>query len=179
MKFLRKRSRRTPDPLKGLAAGVAGGLVASWLMNKMWGVMSKAAETVVGDEARDQNGPRGKQQDDPTMKTADAVARTVAGKKLTHKQKKTGGVLAHYAFGAVMGGIYGVAAEYSPAVKSLAGLPYGTALFVGADEIALPLLGLSANPTEYPLSKHLSGFGSHLVYGSTLEMARRLMRQGI
>jgi len=52
--------------------------------------------------------------------------------------KKKGGTVVHYAFGAVMGAVYGAAAEVAPPVKSLAGLPYGAALFVGADEIALP-----------------------------------------
>jgi putative membrane protein len=142
----------------------------------MWSVLSKAAEAVVGSEPRRQNDARGEQKEDPTVKTADTLAEKIAGKKLSKSQKKKGGVAVHYAFGAVMGGLYGLAAEYSSVVRSAAGIPYGAALFVGADEIALPLLGLSSKPTEYPLSKHLSGFGSHVVYGTTLELTRRLLR---
>jgi putative membrane protein len=85
----------------------------------------------------------------------------------------------HYAFGAVMGAVYGAVAEVAPPVKSLAGLPYGAALFVGADEIALPAFGLSKKPTQYPPSRHLSGLGQHLVYGATVEPVRRGRRQTI
>ena len=37
--------------------------------------------------------------------------------------------------------------------------------------------GLSKKPTEYPLSRHLSGLGQHLVYGATVELVRRGMRE--
>jgi len=101
----------------------------------------------------------------------------VTHRKLNKQQKKEGGTVVHYAFGAVMGAVYGAAADVVPPVKSLAGLPYGAALSVGADEIALPVLGLSKKPTEYPLSRHLSGLGQHLVYGATVELVRRGMRE--
>jgi uncharacterized membrane protein YagU involved in acid resistance len=75
-----------------------------------------------------------------------------------------------------LGALYGAAAEYLPTVKSYAGLPYGAAVFVGADEIALPVLGLTKKPAEYPASQHLYGLSSHFVYGLTLEGVRRVVR---
>jgi uncharacterized membrane protein YagU involved in acid resistance len=47
----------------------------------------------------------------------------------------------------------------------LAGLVFGAALFVLADEVAVPELGLSSKPSELPLPSHLHGFAAHLVYG--------------
>ena len=68
------------------------------------------------------------------MKTAALIAESVFGHSLTKEQKQEAGPLVHYAFGTLIGGIYGVAAEISPSVKSIGGLPFGTALFLGADE---------------------------------------------
>jgi len=55
--------------------------------------------------------------------------------------------------------------------------PYGAAIFVGADEIAVPAFGLSKPPREYPASAHIYGLASHFVYGLNLEMARRSIRR--
>ncbi len=59
----------------------------------------------------------------------------------------------------------------------LPGLLFGTALYL--DELAVPVLGLSGKPSEYPLASHLYGLMSHLVYGLSAEVARRGMRQAL
>jgi hypothetical protein len=49
------------------------------------------------------------------MKTADAIVSTVTGgRHLSFEQRQKGGPIVHYAFGAIMGGVYG-ALGYSPA----------------------------------------------------------------
>ena len=58
-----------------------------------------------------------------------------------------------------------------------AGIPFGAAFWLLADEISVPLLGLSKGPTEYPVSTHAYALASHLVYGVTAEMSRRALRQ--
>lgn len=77
-----------------------------------------------------------------------------------------------------------LAHEFTPrGVKSLqpvlAGSGYGTALFLGADEVAVPALGLSQSDGASPLGAHLYGLVSHLVYGVTLEMVRKSVRQNL
>jgi putative membrane protein len=62
-------------------------------------------------------------------------------------------------------------------VTSGAGLPFGAAFWLLADEVSVPLLGLSKGPTEYPVSTHVYALASHLVYGVTAEMSRRALRQ--
>ena len=57
-----------------------------------------------------------------------------------------------------------------------AGLPFGAAFWLLADETAVPLLGLSKGPTEYPLSTYAYALASHLVYGLTAEAVRRAVR---
>jgi len=56
------------------------------------------------------------------------------------------------------------------------GLPLAAALWLAADEAAVPALGLSKSPLDYPLSSHLSALAAHGVYGVTTELARRALR---
>jgi uncharacterized membrane protein YagU involved in acid resistance len=75
------------------------------------------------------------------------------------------------------GAFYGVLAELSPAARLGAGLVFGSGLFLTADEVLVPLLGWSGAPREYPVSSHLYGFASHLVYGATADCVGRMVRR--
>ena len=50
----------------------------------------------------------------------------------------------------------------------------GTALWVTADEIAMPLVGLSQSTLRRPLEMHVQSFVAHLVYGVVTERVRHL-----
>ena len=174
--------RRQPSVWKGLAAGVAGGLVASWTMNQFQGVWSWASqelEKTNGHAGQAGGNGQAKGGEDATQKVADKAAVTALDRHLTRDEKEKAGPAVHYAFGAVMGGIYGVASEFVPAARSGQGATFGTALFLGADELALPALNLSKSPAQYPLSKHAYGMASHFVYGLTTEWVRRAVRSGL
>jgi uncharacterized membrane protein YagU involved in acid resistance len=95
---------------------------------------------------------------------------------LTKDEKKKAGPVVHYAFGALLGAVYGASVEMNPAANALAGVPFGAILFAAANEMALPVLGLSDKPAAYPLSTHLYGLVSHAVYGVTTETIRRMVR---
>ena len=81
----------------------------------------------------------------------------------------------HYAMGGTSGAIYGAVNEMMPVVHMAAGLPFAAAVWVVADDIVLPALGLKP-PTEYPLSEHAYALASHFVYGLTTEMVRGAVR---
>ena len=49
-------------------------------------------------------------------------------------------------------------------------------LWLVADELAVPALGLAKGPRNYPLSAHGSALGSHLVYGAAAELVRSGLR---
>ena len=70
-------------------------------------------------------------------------------------------------------------AELVPDVTVGAGMPFGTAVWLLADEVTVPLLGLSKSPTQYPLSKHAYALASHCVYGLTIEVVRRAVRNAM
>jgi uncharacterized membrane protein YagU involved in acid resistance len=118
-----------------------------------------------------------KEQDDATVKAAEAISEGVFGHELQKSEKKSAGAAVHYAFGTASGGLYGALAEIAPQVTTAAGLPFGAAFWLLADEVSVPLLGLSKGPTEYPLSTHAYALASHLVYGATAELSRRAVRQ--
>lgn len=185
-----RNGRRNGDVLKGLVAGLAGGLVASWTMNQFQAAWSKAtegfekphgAQSMQPSEGQ-QTGQRPEQkenQDDATVKAAKAVSEGIFGHKLKENEKNPAGAVVHYAFGTVTGGFYGAIAEIAPAITTAGGLPFGAAFWLVADEISVPLLGLSKGPTEYPASTHAYALASHLVYGLTAEAVRRSVRSAL
>ena len=187
----RANKRDEGDVLKGLAAGLIGGLIASWTMNQFQALLSKLSEedkkSQSAKSAR-QDGGRGeqkksqdesKEEDDATIKSASAISKGVFDHKLTKSEKKIAGPAVHYAFGTTMGGFYGVMAEITPIISVGAGLPFGAAFWLVADEAAVPALGLSKSPTEYPPSTHASALASHFVYGLTTDIVRRAIRRAL
>jgi putative membrane protein len=163
--------------LKGMLAGAVGGLVASWTMNEFQKAWAAGEKQITGGKRGQQGGQQnGEDAEDATMKTADRISELVQGRHLTREEKKKAGPVVHYAFGALMGAVYGASVEVNPAAKVLAGIPFGAILFAAADEVALPVLGLSDKPAAYRLSTHLDGLVSHVVYGVTTETVRRMVR---
>ncbi len=171
---------------RGMVAGLAGGLLASWTMNQFQAAWTRIAEGNEkshgaqsmqpsegshGEQAQDTN-----DQDDATVETAKAISENVFGHQLQESEKQPAGAAVHYAFGTLTGGLYGALAEVTPQVTTAAGLPFGAGFWLLADEVTVPMLGLSKGPTEYPVSTHAYALASHLVYGLTAELSRRAVR---
>ena len=188
------------DLWKGLAAGLVGGLVASWTMNRFQDVWSKLAkgieswptnqfQNVWGEFAEDleessdtqalKPSPTPEVQDDTTVRAASAVSEGLFDHKLTQSEKKIAGPAVHYILGTGVGGLYGAAAEMAPKVTAGSGLPFGAVFWLVVDEGAVPLLRLSKGPTAYPLSTHVYALSSHFVYGLTAEVVRRAVRKAM
>ena len=176
---------------KGAAAGLIGGLVASWTMNRfqdVWLALSESNDPSTrsrssdqekeSEEAQGSNGDNS-EQDDTTIRAASALSEGIFGRKLTKDEKKIAGPAVHYAIGTGVGGLYGAVAEVAPQVTTSAGLPFGAAFWLVVDETAVPVLGLSKPPTEYPVSTHVYALASHLVYGLTAELVRRNLRRAL
>lgn len=174
-----KAKEENADVIKGLAAGIVGGLVASVVMNQFQKLLSKLTssdERSHGTQSLQPGSPqrgvgkmlekRGKDDadDDAPERLANAVSVGVFDHELSESEKAVAGTAFHYAYGVSMGAVYGAAAEFSSEVT------------LGADEGVVPLLGLSKSPFEYPLSVHAYALASHLVYGLTTEAVRRSVR---
>ena len=164
---------------RGIVAGIAGGLVAAWVMNEfMENLGPQIQKAVQGDDGGQTEQPQdGEKPDDATMKTADAVVATVTGgRHLSHEGKEKGGPIVHYAFGALMGAVYGAVAEELPSATVGFGTAFGAALFTGADLVAVPALNLSGSSGDQPVSALATPFAAHLVYGAATEAVRKLVR---
>jgi hypothetical protein len=177
---------------KGLVAGAAGGLVASAVMNQFQALLSKL---VIGEErshgaqslqpgAPDHGIGRELQErgiddedDDAAMRLANAISDEVLDHQLTKQEKHAAGAAVHYAFGITTGAWYGAAAELIPAVTTGVGVPFGTFVWLTADEGVVPAVGLSRSAGEYPLAIHACALASHFVYGLTAELVRRALRR--
>lgn len=190
----RKNVEREGDVLKGLAAGVVGGLVASVVMNGFQALLSRqlaGVERSHGAQSLQQGTPQqgvgrdleaeGKDEpeDDATERLANAVSVAVFERELTKREKERAGTALHYAMGTTSGALYGAVAELVPEATAGAGLPYGVAVWLVADEGIVPAAGLSKSPAEYPLWIHLYSLSTHLVYGLTTELVRRAVRKAL
>ncbi len=189
------REHESVDVLKGLAAGLVAGLVASWTMNRfqaMWSREQVGVEKPHGaqglkpyvegqgsDESDASKGAGIKQQDDPAEKVAGGVAESVLDRSLKESEKEQAGAVVHYVFGTGAAVFYGALAEAVPAVTAFAGLPFGAFFWLAADEVTVPALGLSRRPADYPLSEHAYSLCSHLVYALTAEAVRRTVRRAL
>ncbi len=166
---------------KGVLAGMLGGLIGTIVMSEFQNAWSKASNALTSERKEngggDEKQEHEKQQEteDATMKAAGKLAEMI-GRRLSHEQKKKLGAVVHYSFGTLQGGVYGAVAELSEGHGFIAGLTFGAALFVAADEVVVPALGLSPKPMESSISSHLYGLAAHLVYGVTTEVVRRGLR---
>jgi uncharacterized membrane protein YagU involved in acid resistance len=172
-----------PHLARGIIAGIAGGLVASWVMNvfiESAGPKLQMAVEKIDPQPQQQGNSQATDdapKEDATMKTADAVVNTLTGgRHLSFEEKQKGGPVVHYTFGALMGGLYGGLAEYSPLVRSGLGTTFASALFTAADVVAVPALKLSGSSASAPVSSLATPYAAHLVYGITTDTVRRLVR---
>ena len=180
-----QKDARTRHPLLGALAGAAGGLVGAWGMVRFNHLVGSASEgsDKAGDrfahhrrEARP-NAFDGTLPDEPgSMQAAAALSEPVLGRELTEEEKEVGGPLLHYAFGATAGALYGVAAEFDATTTRGAGLAFGATVWLIADEVGMHAAGFAKSPADYPLSRHATTLGSHLVFGLTVEAVRRAIR---
>jgi len=155
---------------KSMAAGAAGGLVASWTMGRFESLWSAAAKDLSNEN--EQDGGQ-KPDEDATVKTARAISRCVLHRDLTDDEKKWAGPVVHYALGTLLGTVYGALAAKAAMVRAGYGAVYGGAVWLAADEVAVPAFGLSKPPQETPASTHVQEFAAHVVYGVTTDLVRR------
>ncbi|MEG9438949.1 DUF1440 domain-containing protein [Edaphobacter sp. HDX4] len=181
--------RQQPNVFRGVVTGIAAGIAATLIMDQFQKLSSagqKATEKQLRmaqheseeeiERDQQQKEQTAAQQEGSTEKVARKVA-TAAGKDLQREDKKKAGQAVHYAFGTLMGAVYGVSAELIPEVTTGGGTAYGTLLFLAADEVAVPAFQLSPPPTETPATDHLQHWVAHVVYGGSLELVRSLLRR--
>jgi len=151
---------------RGAVVGLVAGLLAAGAMSLAHRVLRDVdRQPVVSDKP-----------EDPTIVVARAVA-SLAGSALDEDEKSRAGAAVHYAFGGVVGALYGAAAEVIPRATTAFGVPFGIAVWLGAHVVAVPALGLSEPPTRQPIGQEAEELGLHVVYSSVTEFVRRLLHR--
>ncbi len=149
------------DYLKGFIAGTVAGLVGTALK----ALSERVAPT---KPAAAPSAPENLAQDL-------SVAVTDKHLKSTNEELAEQGI--YWAFGALAGGVYGMAAEATPVVRSGFGVPFGAVLFAATHESLLPVLDLAPSPVRKPAKYQISQLASHLIYGAAVEVVRQGVRE--
>jgi Protein of unknown function (DUF1440)/Probable cobalt transporter subunit (CbtA) len=183
---------KPPSVLRGVIIGATAGITATLIMDQFFKLtfagqkaIEKQRKLAQGESPWEiaheqvQREQQAAEQEDSTEIVARKIARA-AGKTLDKQQKKTAGRVVHYTFGTLMGIVYGVSAELVPESTTGAGTAFGTLLYFGADEFAVPALQLSPAPAPgAPGFDRLQHWAAHVVYGGSLELVRTLLRRFI
>ena len=183
----------------GVLAGIVGGLAGTLAMNEVQALWSRAVDGYRSTSAAGRHDSRDWQEKNEDDNANELMAQTVAthtiDRRLTDDELKVAAPIVHFSFGSALGAIYGGIMEAigrreltrqthgrrstdrpdGPSGAILAGAAFGTAVWVGADEIAMPVLGLSTGQ-DYPVEAHLQSLVAHLAFGITAEFVRRGVR---
>lgn len=168
-----RKEKFPPNLLKGAMAGAAAGLIASWVMNRVYGFWNRISGE---SEQPEQSAQRGVNTDPATIAIVNKLSRRFLGHDLTGKQARLADLIGHYMIGTAGGLFYGAVSEPMPELRAGAGAGFGTAFFLLGEEIAVPALGFSPKPWQIPAKNHAVGFLAHLAYGVTTEVSRRVGR---
>jgi putative membrane protein len=163
---------------QGLISGAIAGVVGTWAMSEAQRVWTHVVDDDVPESAGGRHDARDWQERSEHQNANELVAQTlavyIAGRRLTLQELGIAAPLVHYLFGAAMGAIYGVYTERRRSDRS--GACFGTTVWLAADEVAMPLLGLSETIACRPLEMHFQSLVAHLIFGTTTELTRRTVR---
>ncbi len=158
--------------LRSATIGIVAGLSASWIMDRFQEGVSAASSD---DDGSDKDG----EEKPTTVKAADMVSETVTGEPVPKPHEEVAGSAVHYAFGAFLGGLYGVLGTIMPGIRIGYGTAYGAGVAMIADEGLVPAAGLTPPPQDLSAATHAYGLVSHLVFGAALEGSRRLIESSM
>jgi hypothetical protein len=185
---------------KGLVLGTVGGAVGVLAMEGYW----KAASLVVGQDPREKGGGNtgGKQSGSDRQEEGPLDDISLVGKQykegeasteaagrheyelVTHKEPKreTKTVLSylnHYGFGMAGAAAYGAIRGRARIPDIVGGLVLAVALWGLANELAVPLLGLSEGPTASPPELHAHTLAAHIAYGLAASATTQVLEKVI
>jgi uncharacterized membrane protein YagU involved in acid resistance len=156
-------------------AGLAGGLAGAFAQEQFQLALGRISRDLGGVPGAGGQQYRRPQSEPATFQAADEISKSVTGEPMSRENKPVAAAAIHYAFGGSVGAIYGAAAIQNPDITAGGGVPFGASVWLIADEMGMPMMGLAKGPTDYPLRDHATTFASHLVYGAATEAVRRLV----
>ena len=160
------------DVLTDAALGAIAGVAATAAMGPLTTYLSRRQS----DHARRQEEAVNERLGaPPTVRVAEKAVSTV-GKSLPAHRSSLAGNVVNFGFGTFWGAALGaLSARWKPLPPG-AGVALGILLWLSMDEGAVPALGLSGKPKEYPRATHARGLAGHVVYGVVLDRSLALLR---
>ena len=156
--------------------GAVGGLAGTLAMNYAQRAWTLAADDQPPESAAGKHDARDWQERSEHQNSnelaAQAVADVTIARPLTRPELSVAARIVHFGFGAAAGAIYGALVE-TGRVQPSAGKELGTTVWLVADEVAMPMMGLSESTLKRPMEMHMQSLAAHLVYGSVTERVRQ------
>lgn len=168
----------------GFLCGVAGGVAGLFVMRRAMKLMKRVVDTSpkpTGDISDDQRSmsPFGLLHQPGESSTA-ALGRLgyerVLHKQPTDTQIKRASKAVHWGFGLTVAGLYGAMRAAEPRFDLVSGAIFGAGLWLLADELLVPFLGLADKPTLHRPGVHAQSLVGHLGYGVTTAMVAQGVR---
>ena len=176
------RAGRRSLSTKGALAGMVGGIAGTLAMNYAQRLWTLAVDGELPASGADEHDARDWQERSEHQNSnelaAQVLARLTINRPLSDEELAIVAPVIHFSFGAAVGALYGAYVDAAPGHRR-SGTVMGSALWLTADEIAMPVLGLSDSTLERPFEMHCQSFVAHLVYGVVAERVRRVTRRAI
>ena len=146
---------------QGVAVGAAGGLIGTVLLEN---ISSRLYQRENPEAKRREDGLRS--DGDPAMQLARRISDEVLRLHFRRKTEKLAMGI-HYAFGVMGGALFAALAPRAPFLSTGLGTLYGTLFWLIADEIGMPVMGISEPSQDYPWQTHARAWAAHVGYGAS------------
>jgi len=167
-----EREANAGEVLTDAALGALAGAAATAVMTPLTSYLSRHDPEPARRQEKEVSSRFGAP---PTVKVAEKLARTV-GATIPPERRPLAGQVMHYGFGTFWGAVLGALASRWKPLPPGTGVALGILLWISLDEGALPALGLTGKPNEYPPETHVRGLAGHIVYGVVLDGTLALLR---
>ena len=149
--------------LTNLGIGILAGLVATKVTDRAQRALWKTTPASEKDEEPDVEGS--------SARSAASLLCRQFGIEPTERELRVLKNVVHYGLGAGWGSLYGLMRRYSGMTPVGAGFATGASLSLIIDEALNPALRITPPSSAYPVSSHVRGFVTHLVYGFSIALA--------
>ena len=113
--------------------------------------------------------PRKEQYPLPPRQVTMELAEKAGVKSRLEETERTGlALLAHFAYGTVMGAIYSLLVGKVPGPSLLKGIAFGLVVWAGSYLVLLPVLGILRSATHHPLRRNALMIAAHIFWGAVL-----------
>jgi putative membrane protein len=164
---------------KGALSGLIGGAAATLAMTAFQLAWSEAEKRCSGGSSQATTREHTHRADGATLKMTEAASEAIANRPLDSELEVPVSYAVHFAFGAAMGGVYGVTSEFIPFARTGYGLMHGLGVWLGMDALALPVMRLSPPVTDRNAIELSYELLAHSLYGMATEAVRKKVRAAL